>query len=259
MSASTFSAALHSRLSALRLRACDRVGPGARVHGRPHIRNDGRIEIGERLVLRSAPARSHLVTGPSGILTIGDAVEIGEGAGIAAHGSVTVGDGASIGPFTLAMDTNFHKPGDWRKAATPRSVHIGREARIGARVVLLPGAVIGDGAVVAADSVVAGRVPPGAHVAGLPARAPRERPCEGDVAMRVRTVVRDTFGLETLPELALTLRQVPGWNVLGGLGLLLALEEELQVAIQDDAWARAGSVHDVVAAAEAAVGTRRPS
>ena len=45
-----------------------------------------------------------------------------------------------------------------------------RLARIGANVTILPGVVIGEGALVGAGSVVVDDVPPGAVVVGNPAR-----------------------------------------------------------------------------------------
>lgn len=54
-------------------------------------------------------------------------------------------------------------------------VHIGSEVMIGANTTILPGVTIGDGAVVAAGSVVNKDVPPGAFVGGNPVRLIRER------------------------------------------------------------------------------------
>src|ERR1041385_1660369 len=54
-------------------------------------------------------------------------------------------------------------------------IRIGNDVWIGARVVVLDGAEIGDGAIVAAGSVVAGKIPPYAVVGGIPARVIRYR------------------------------------------------------------------------------------
>jgi acetyltransferase-like isoleucine patch superfamily enzyme len=48
-------------------------------------------------------------------------------------------------------------------------IHVGERAMIGAGAVVLPGVRIGAGAQVAANSLVAADVPPGATVAGVPA------------------------------------------------------------------------------------------
>lgn len=54
-------------------------------------------------------------------------------------------------------------------------VVVGRNVMIGANCTVLPGVVIGDGAVVAAHSLVNRDVPPGAVVGGVPARPLQER------------------------------------------------------------------------------------
>ena len=54
-------------------------------------------------------------------------------------------------------------------------VHIGDDVWIGARVTILPGAVIGDGAVIGAGSVVHGKIPPFAVAAGNPCKVLRMR------------------------------------------------------------------------------------
>jgi acetyltransferase-like isoleucine patch superfamily enzyme len=54
-------------------------------------------------------------------------------------------------------------------------VHIGNDVWIGARAIVLDGARIGDGAIVAAGSVVSGEVPPYAIVSGVPAKVVRHR------------------------------------------------------------------------------------
>ena len=54
-------------------------------------------------------------------------------------------------------------------------VRIGNDVWIGARVTILPGAVIGDGAVIGAGSVVHGETPPMSVAAGNPCRVIRMR------------------------------------------------------------------------------------
>jgi virginiamycin A acetyltransferase len=63
---------------------------------------------------------------------------------------------------------------------------VGHDLWLGCRALVLPGVTIGDGAVVAAASVVAGDVPPYAVVAGNPARVVRRRFADDDVARLLR-------------------------------------------------------------------------
>ena len=252
---SRFARAGERAWTAFRLRACDRVGPGARVVGGPHVDNPGRIEIGARFLLRSDPARSHLETGPGGVLRLGDDVEVGDGTGIAAHGEISVGSGTVIGRGVLIMDTNFHKPGDWRTPARPGTVTIGRGVRIGDGAVILPGAAIADGAVVGASAVVSGKVAAGLTVDGVPAR-PRclRRALPDDLAQAVREVIQAALDLPSPPRPESPTREVPGWTLLGGLRVLLDLEASFGVSIPDLEWARVGSVADAIAVVEACPG-----
>ncbi len=89
--------------------------------------------------------------------------------------SCTIEDYALIAPECYAVIRN-HKYEDadipilLQGYEEPNPPHIGRDAWIGARVLLLPGVRIGQGAIVAAGAVVTKDVPPFAIVAGIPAR-----------------------------------------------------------------------------------------
>ncbi|HXD57869.1 MAG TPA: acyltransferase [Thermoleophilaceae bacterium] len=79
---------------------------------------------------------------------------------------VTIGEHCAIAWDVSIMDTNYH----WLSGGAPDApVEIGDRVWIGARATLLPGVTIGDGAVVAAGSVVNRDVPEGTLVAGVPA------------------------------------------------------------------------------------------
>lgn len=79
--------------------------------------------------------------------------------------------GAWVGPGVIM--TNAHYPlGQGVKERLCGAI-VGRGAKIGAGAVILPGLRIGEGALVGAGSVVTRDVPPGAVVAGNPARVRR--------------------------------------------------------------------------------------
>jgi len=152
------------------LRSCSHVGAGALVEGKPTIGGGHRIRIGDRFRLISIASPSHMYTAAGGSLEIGDDVTIGHGAAIAAFKDVRIGSGTRIAPYVAILDTDFHGVSDRSAPAKTGAVVIGRGVRIGSHVTLLRGTEIGDGAVIAAGSVVSGKVPPGARVSGVPAK-----------------------------------------------------------------------------------------
>ncbi|WP_276247034.1 DapH/DapD/GlmU-related protein [Haladaptatus sp. YSMS36] len=78
---------------------------------------------------------------------------------------ITVGDHAIIGYNATILCHEFLQD-EYRTG----EVHIGERAMIGAGAIVLPGVTIGDGASVAANSLVTRDVPAGATVAGVPAK-----------------------------------------------------------------------------------------
>lgn len=81
-------------------------------------------------------------------------------------------EGCWIGPNVVFTNAKYPlSPGVKDSLAGPT---IRRGAKIGANVTLLPGVVIGENALVGAGSVVVRDVPPGAVVAGNPARVIRQ-------------------------------------------------------------------------------------
>ena len=140
------------------------------VRGKPFVGNYGSISIGDKFTLSSMPAMSHLVATAGGSLVIGDRVVISYGAAISAMCQVTIADGTNIGPYVVIMDSDFHGIDDRNGPGKMAPVSIGRNVSIGARVTILRGAQIGDGAKVRSGSVVTGRVESGTTVGGVPAR-----------------------------------------------------------------------------------------
>ncbi len=79
---------------------------------------------------------------------------------------ISVGDDSVIGYNTTILCHEFLVD-EWTRGP----VVIGSRVMIGANTTILPGISIGDGAVVAAHSLVNRDVPPGAAVGGVPARS----------------------------------------------------------------------------------------
>jgi acetyltransferase-like isoleucine patch superfamily enzyme/acyl carrier protein len=222
--------------------------------GRPYISNDGEITIGNDFHFTSRPAKSHLVSSGGAKIIIGDQVRISYGAAISAWREVTIGDDTRIGPFVVIMDSDFHVVGDRDRPAEPEPVHIGHRVTIGARVTILPGSAIGDGATIASGSVVSGQIPKGATVAGVPARAATngtEKQATGlaDLVMRV-------LGLSAPPAPSDGPNEIPQWDSLGSLKLLLALEDAYHLILGEEDMKAARSVGKLAEIVEAAL-TRR--
>jgi len=153
-----------------RLRRASSVGSGARTIGGPHIENDGRLDIGDDVLIRSTPVAAELATGHRGVLTIGRGVRINCGASIFAHRHVAIGDRVRIGPYVSLADTDFHDAYDRAVCPAGSPVVIEDDVWLGTRAIVLKGVRIGRGAIVAAGAVVTRDVAPFSVVAGVPAR-----------------------------------------------------------------------------------------
>jgi FkbH-like protein len=153
----------------LYFRDCDHVGAWARVVGRPRIENRGRIEIGSRTRVVCDFAPVELRTGRDGTIRVGERCAIAFGTVISAAQSVTLGDGVGIGPYCIISDTEHGETDDSRGVGT-EPIAIGDGVWLASRVSVLPGARIGQGAVITAGSVVRGEIPAHVVAGGNPAR-----------------------------------------------------------------------------------------
>jgi acetyltransferase-like isoleucine patch superfamily enzyme len=254
MSARSFIAWAGKRIA---LRDCDAVGDNVRLVGRPSVQNRGRLDIGEGTVICSRPVAAELVTGAEGALLIGRGVAIGYGCSIVAEGLITIGDDTRIGPFAMVCDVEDDGSSGWRRSERP--IVIGRNARIGSKVTLLPGTYIPDGAEIAAGSVVSGAFEPGgasgqaaANAIEAPAEPAIEAPAEpaSDVPQRVARLVSFVFNRIGAAPPSLELERISGWGAGSALRLLLAIEKEFGTTIPDEEWLAIRSLGDLVATVE---------
>ena len=147
------------------------------------------------------------------------------------------------------MDSDFHVSGSIEEDPEPRPIRVGNGVRIGAWTIILPGAWIGDHAIVAPGSVVAGRIESGCYAAGNPANARRHyEAVEGnDVQARVIAVASGLFNPPTPIERQTTKDDLAMWNSLGAVQLLVGLEEAFDgIKIQEHRFMTATSIGDVV-------------
>lgn len=108
-------------------------------------------------------------------LTIGARSSIGDGAILDARGGLTLGDDVNLSTQVMIWTAQHEwQSADFAYEQAP--VAIANRAWIGPRCIILPGTVIGEGAVVAAGSLVRGTVPPFTLVGGVPAKRIADRP-----------------------------------------------------------------------------------
>jgi maltose O-acetyltransferase len=156
-------------------------------------------------LLRAAGVRigkHSLVQGELWLTGVGNVCEllsIGENTLITRRLHVDLGAPVRIGNYVrighdVSILTVNHAVGSRDFRAGPRffgEIAIEDGCWIGSRSTLLPGVVIGSGAIVAAGAVVTRSVPPDTLVAGVPARVIRELPADGG---QDRNRLRDELG-----------------------------------------------------------------
>lgn len=105
-------------------------------------------------------------------LIIGKNTNIGDRSEIHVSSSVIIGRECAISWDVCIMDTDYHKFDKNIKESKP--VKIGNNVWIGCKSTILKGVTIGDGAVIAAGSVVTKDVPANSCVGGNPAKIIKE-------------------------------------------------------------------------------------
>lgn len=105
-------------------------------------------------------------------LTVGDHACIGDGADIYCVAPIELGPSSVVSQNAfLCAASHDHRHPDFPLVTAP--ITIGRRAWVAARSIVLMGVSVGDGAVVAAGSVVTRDVPSGCVMAGNPAKIVR--------------------------------------------------------------------------------------
>lgn len=131
-----------------------RVGPtgSIRCDGIVSVQRGARIAVGGRL-------------------GVGHGTNLnGVGVRVVCSEAITIGEHCTVAWDSQLLDTDLHElTVGGRKRPVTAPIHIGDHVWIGTRALVLKGVRIGDGAVVAAGSVVSRDVPAHALVAGAPA------------------------------------------------------------------------------------------
>lgn len=89
-------------------------------------------------------------------------------------GGIIIEDGVLIAPKVSLLSEGHPLEQEERQALIPKTIHIKKNAWIGAGATILQGVTVGENAVVAAGSVVSQDVPPHTVVGGIPAKIIRK-------------------------------------------------------------------------------------
>jgi acetyltransferase-like isoleucine patch superfamily enzyme len=145
------------------------IGRGARLGDGVRLVLDG----GSLLVGRGALLRTGVVLHVRGRLTFEDETLLSYYSVVHCDEEVHIEQRAGLGEHTTITDSRHVRPpaGEWwyRHVATA-PVRIGARTWGGAKVTITSGVTVGADAVLAANAVVTGDVPPATVVAGMPAK-----------------------------------------------------------------------------------------
>ncbi|MHB1042876.1 MAG: acyltransferase [Eubacteriales bacterium] len=152
------------------------VGKGTIFEGQFEVPLFYRVSIGNTCHISRGV--SFIVT-ETGRIELGDRVYLGRDCVLASETGIFIGDNTMLAEFVSVIDADH---GTTRKdipmrdqALVPRPVNIGPDVWIGRSCAVLKGVTIGEGAVIGANSVVTGDIPPYAVACGCPARVIRFR------------------------------------------------------------------------------------
>jgi acetyltransferase-like isoleucine patch superfamily enzyme len=161
------------------------LGDSLRLIGQPifDVAPDARVKIGSNVTMISLPEGNlgglskgcSVGVEPGGKLTIGDSCGF-SGVSIYCALEISIGSHLTCGVNVCIWDTDFHpldaaaRRANDRTAIVRKPVVIGDDVFLGANVLVLKGACIGDRAVIGAGSVVTGSIPPDEIWGGNPAR-----------------------------------------------------------------------------------------
>ena len=164
------------------------------VFGLPQIKRapDAVIRLGRnvQLISSSVRAASATLAGPVRLAALSDTAQIILEDNVGLNGTsitarsrkIRIGAGTIVAPNAAIMDSDFHAlwPPELRQTSPDfdgdADVTIGKNVWIGMRAIILKGVTIGDGAVVAAGSVVTSDVAANTMVGGVPAKLIRALP-----------------------------------------------------------------------------------
>lgn len=163
---------------------------GAKVCGNVSLGKMVYIASGAQLIARGPEeidvGDNSFVHRGSLLLPYGGKIKIGKNVGVNAYciiygaeGGTEIGDDVLIGAFTMIISSNHNFSRTDipinQQGLSSKGIKIGNDVWIGARVTILDGVEIGQGAVIGAGSLVSESIPAYSVAVGSPARVIRSR------------------------------------------------------------------------------------
>ncbi len=163
------------RLARLRSLVTGHIPRTTQFDGRIRVEGKPRFEVGEYCRLGH---NVFLETQEDGAIQLGTNVLLNTGCVVVSYSRITIGNDSLVGEYVTIRDANHGIALNGLIRLQPHDtspITIGNDVWIGTGATILCGVTIGDGAVVAANSVVTKNVPPMTVVAGSPAAPIKKR------------------------------------------------------------------------------------
>lgn len=156
------------------------MGSNARVYG---SRLDGNVSIGDYCTISRTELYGDIeigkftsINGPNtDLVAYGGSISIGNFCSVARNVSMQVSNHNVKRMTTYPIMKNFFNSNDDNEFVSKGNITIGHDVWIGAHCLVLSGAQIDNGAVIAANSVVTGKIPAYSIAAGSPAKVIKYR------------------------------------------------------------------------------------
>jgi maltose O-acetyltransferase len=125
---------------------------------------------------RSVDFETGMIVRNPGRISIGDGCSFGSFVILDAHAPITIGDNCMFAArATISTFTHDYTRSPMNSVTITKPVAIGNDVWLGIGATVMPGVVVGDGAVIGAHALVTRNVPPYAIVVGVPAKVMKYR------------------------------------------------------------------------------------
>lgn len=148
-----------------------KTAPGSSIHYCSEIRHKKNVSLGERSILYK---KQSIYLGREGKFSMGKDSHIAPyGYFLVEDKSISIGNDVAVGPrCSFFCSSNTHSPEKplFRENYVKGDIRIGNNVFIGAHCVVLPGSEIGDDSIIAANSLVKGKLESGWVYSGSPCK-----------------------------------------------------------------------------------------